>query len=598
MAVILAVEDDKLSQKVLTKVLTGAGHEAVMTDTVAAAWDQLRRYVLVDLVILDNQLGREWGWEFLKSVRQDPVYSPLPVVVYTAHTERNSLMKYVEHGVQSVLVKPYKGDVLLKEVNKAVNASWTTRLMEDPAVACERLKITEADYYASLNAAAPLLEANVQELRAALATRGASSKINECLTQLRNQSALLGMPALETVIKKVYKSVTADADFKAALHHLQGIDVLLRLLRQRTLTHLGMGDAVRRLAPNAPHLAEAEPQPVYSPPSDLASLFCRKTAGRPIWTFGDHFRRLHGGRLFPGGEIDELIARKREEAPFNAFLETAKLVAEEPRMTNEDAAQVILGMGNFSSVYLKIASQLGFNPETSSLEDEIRRAIPIQGLSKGIAIAAAAQLAVAGRIKSPLELHPLLEHTVATSLLSFELGRMFRLDNAHLLSIGGLAQDLGRWFFSASEPGLYAVALGMAQSGEMSLLRAEEEIFGIDHAEAGRRLFELAGAPKPLQDIAAFHHRPDIVKNAASAPLVATVFVADVIARTVTIEAGMNMKELRARLLPSSHPVWRTLTDHGATLPFEVPELIDTVGPIAETTAWITSVLIAAARQP
>lgn len=593
MAVILVVEDDKLSQKVLSKVLSSAGHEAVIAETGAGAWEELRRHLLVDLVILDNQLGREWGWEFLKSLRGDPIYGTIPVVVYTGHTERSSLMKYIEHGVQAMLVKPYKGEVVLKEVGKALAAPWTAQLLEEPAKVCERLQISETDYYASLNAAAPLLESNVKELRQNLPVRSASAtaKINDCLTQMKSQSSLLGIPALEAVVKKVQRAVLADFDTKAAAQHLHGVEVLLRLLRQRALAYLGMGDAVRAMA-LTPEKIEPLAEAAVTPPSDLTALFCRKTANRPLWTFGAAFPRLRRGKLFSEGEIDALIEKKRTEAPWSAFLDAVALTAEEPRMTNEDAAQAILGLGGLGAVYLKIAVQLGYNPETSEIEEEVRRAIQVQGLSKAVALAAAARLASAGRVKSALDLQPLLEQTVLTSLLSFELGRMFKIEPGHFLSVGGLTHNLGRWFFALVEPGLYGIALGLAQSGERTLAEAEKDIFGVDHAEVAQRLLAAAECAPAVQDMALYGEYPEKAKAGNAAALAGTVFVADLIARTTASDPSVDMKEMRRRHLPPNHPIWRQLAANGATLPFEVPELIETIGSIADTSAWVSSVLI------
>jgi CheY-like chemotaxis protein len=69
MAKVLIVEDDRLSQKVMGQVLTNAGHEALFADSTRKAWEKLQEHVLVDLVVLDNQLNQEWGWQFLRRMR-------------------------------------------------------------------------------------------------------------------------------------------------------------------------------------------------------------------------------------------------------------------------------------------------------------------------------------------------------------------------------------------------------------------------------------------------------------------------------------------------------------------------------------------------
>jgi CheY-like chemotaxis protein len=106
MAKVLLIDDDRLAHKLVARVLEKAGHETLAAYSSREAWDRIQEHVLVDMVILDNQLGSEWGWQFLRTLRNSPAFRGIPVVVYTAHTERESLIRYMEMGVQTVRVKP------------------------------------------------------------------------------------------------------------------------------------------------------------------------------------------------------------------------------------------------------------------------------------------------------------------------------------------------------------------------------------------------------------------------------------------------------------------------------------------------------------
>ena len=231
MASVLVVEDDKLSQRILGKILGGAGHEILVAESVAKAWETLRAHPLVDLVILDNQLGKEWGWVFLQGLRADPVFTGLPVAVYTAHTERSSIMKYVELGVQAMLVKPYKGEVLFEELKKAVAADWTGRILERSAAACARLKISESDYYSTLSAAATELEKSIAALRDAVAAKREDHVLREPVQKIFNQSAALGMPILKTVTEGLVRGIGSKhaAAIQTGLRSIESLHTLLRL---------------------------------------------------------------------------------------------------------------------------------------------------------------------------------------------------------------------------------------------------------------------------------------------------------------------------------------------------------------------------------
>ena len=123
MAKVLLLDDDRLAHKLVSRVLANAGHETLAAFTTGEAWNRIQEHVLVDMVILDSQLGTEWGWQFLRTLRNSPAYRGIPVLVYTAHTERDSLIRYMEMGVQAVRVKPYDAEVILAELKKALEST-------------------------------------------------------------------------------------------------------------------------------------------------------------------------------------------------------------------------------------------------------------------------------------------------------------------------------------------------------------------------------------------------------------------------------------------------------------------------------------------
>ena len=56
----------------------------------------------------------------------------------------------------------------------------------------------------------------------------------------------------------------------------------------------------------------------------------------------------------------------------------------------------------------------------------------------------------------------------------------------------------------------YEKAMIEASANGQNLLTAERELFGLDHAEAGRWLLSQWGCPIELQNTAAFHHNPPL----------------------------------------------------------------------------------------
>jgi CheY-like chemotaxis protein len=607
MATVLVVEDDKLSQRILGKILGGAGHETLVAESVAKAWELLRRHPLVDLVILDNQLGKEWGWEFLQGLRADAIFTGLPVAVYTAHTERSSIMRYVELGVQAMLVKPYKAEVLFDELRKASAVDWTGRLLERPEIACERLKISQSDYYSTLSAAASDLEKSIQALRAAITAKREDQTLKEPLQEIFNQSAALGMPVLKSVTEGLVRGIGSKHN-SAIQSGLRSLDSLQQLLRLRSMEYMRVKEMAGGDAPKRAKRAVTPNEAVVPAAASQAATFCRRTAGSPIWAYGKGFARLEARELFEKGELARVAAVLIEKPPLREMVEAHSFIAGAPNASLDDVLGAVDSLPGFRELYLKIATRLGGATETDHIaesEEEgeenrqaARHALDRLGVYRTMVLVAAARVARAARVESPLDLSMLLEHTLAVAILSYEVGRMLRLPDEHLPAAAGLVHDAGKWLLALSEPGLYAIALTLAHEGGQGMARAEQGIFGATHEEIGRLCLEVAHAPVLLLDAAVAHEDLARVSKPESSAVVAGVFLANHLAWAAVAAEEAHAKAIRDALLNPGNQVWATLRDAGVSLPLDIPELIEAMVRVSKTTAWISGELAEWAAGP
>lgn len=70
------------------------------------------------ILLLDICMPRKDGLEVLKEIRKDDLKTP--VIIMTAHTEREYLMNAVELYITKYLVKPFDKDTLLNALNSCV----------------------------------------------------------------------------------------------------------------------------------------------------------------------------------------------------------------------------------------------------------------------------------------------------------------------------------------------------------------------------------------------------------------------------------------------------------------------------------------------
>jgi len=116
---VLIVEDEPALSSVMRKFLElehFAPRVAANRDEVAA---QLRKPPLPDLILLDARLPGESGFDILRRLRGHPALKQIPVIMVTAMSAREDVMRALAADANGYITKPFKIDVLMKSI-KAV----------------------------------------------------------------------------------------------------------------------------------------------------------------------------------------------------------------------------------------------------------------------------------------------------------------------------------------------------------------------------------------------------------------------------------------------------------------------------------------------
>jgi HD-like signal output (HDOD) protein len=99
------------------------------------------------------------------------------------------------------------------------------------------------------------------------------------------------------------------------------------------------------------------------------------------------------------------------------------------------------------------------------------------------------------------------EHTIATAVLAEEIAMRCSAFTESAYS-AGIMHDIGRLGLVVAYPTQYEKALRHAGEHCVDLLDHEREVFGMDHAEAGRLLTARWKLPEDFQIVAGRHHDP------------------------------------------------------------------------------------------
>ncbi|HEU4851476.1 MAG TPA: HDOD domain-containing protein [Telluria sp.] len=116
-------------------------------------------------------------------------------------------------------------------------------------------------------------------------------------------------------------------------------------------------------------------------------------------------------------------------------------------------------------------------------------------------------------------------HAIATALCSRHLARATRQNQDHAF-IAGLLHDIGELVLATRFSAPYQQALDLAARSDCGLLKAEQEVLGIDHQRVGLVLAQAWRFPDMIGRAIAHHHAP---QHEDLGRLPAIVHVADAI---------------------------------------------------------------------
>jgi two-component system, chemotaxis family, sensor histidine kinase and response regulator PixL len=122
MPLIMVVDDAYTIRQLLSRSLTRANYRVVEAKDGQDALEQLRRGLRCRLIITDLEMPRMDGFELMRSLRDNPKFSPIPVAVLTSRTGAKHRSLAEELGADHYFTKPYREQELLQSVAQLLQA--------------------------------------------------------------------------------------------------------------------------------------------------------------------------------------------------------------------------------------------------------------------------------------------------------------------------------------------------------------------------------------------------------------------------------------------------------------------------------------------
>lgn len=115
---IMIVEDDEHIAQLLIFIFQREGFKTIYAANGQAAGRMIEQNVPPALVVLDIMLPYHDGFHLLKKMRAQPEWEKLPVIMLTAKSQENDIVRALDAGANDYVVKPFQPSELMARVRR------------------------------------------------------------------------------------------------------------------------------------------------------------------------------------------------------------------------------------------------------------------------------------------------------------------------------------------------------------------------------------------------------------------------------------------------------------------------------------------------
>lgn len=113
----LIIDDSRAMRRMLSAFMTThAGSENVEAEDGIYALEYLERYAPFDVALVDWDMPRMSGLEFVKAVRSDKRWNHLKLMMVTARNDEDALTEALTEGADDFLMKPLSENMVVEKL--------------------------------------------------------------------------------------------------------------------------------------------------------------------------------------------------------------------------------------------------------------------------------------------------------------------------------------------------------------------------------------------------------------------------------------------------------------------------------------------------
>jgi chemosensory pili system protein ChpA (sensor histidine kinase/response regulator) len=114
---VMIVDDSLTVRKITSRTLTRAGFDVITAKDGIDALELLNERT-PDVILLDIEMPRMDGFEFTKTIKNEPKNAHIPIIMITSRTAEKHRNRAKELGVDLYLGKPYQEEELIRNLRE------------------------------------------------------------------------------------------------------------------------------------------------------------------------------------------------------------------------------------------------------------------------------------------------------------------------------------------------------------------------------------------------------------------------------------------------------------------------------------------------
>jgi chemosensory pili system protein ChpA (sensor histidine kinase/response regulator) len=121
---VMIVDDSPSVRRVITNLVKNTGWVPVVAKDGIDALETIQSSpVAPDLILLDIEMPRMDGYEFMQTLKGQIEYSAIPIVILTSRAGEKHRQKAIELGASDYVIKPYLDEVLVSTIRRHISAA-------------------------------------------------------------------------------------------------------------------------------------------------------------------------------------------------------------------------------------------------------------------------------------------------------------------------------------------------------------------------------------------------------------------------------------------------------------------------------------------